>query len=195
MKFKSDIDIDFADRSKILEIIDHVPASMRNVTPIRKHPTGIHVTDIPSDPINNMSSIDYKDAENRGYVKLDLLNVHVYNHVRDESHLNDLMRVPDWSKLNDKEFVQKLIHIGNHYDTLMMMPEPIDSINRMAMFLAVIRPAKRSLIGKPWSEVEKTIWDKSGEGYHFKKSHSISYAWLVVVHMNLLTELSSQTFY
>ena len=58
----------------------------------------------------------------------------------------------------------------------------------MAMFLALIRPGKKHLIGQPWIEVAKTIWDKTEEGYGFKKSHSLAYSHLVVVHMNLLVE-------
>ena len=54
------------------------------------------------------------------------------------------------------------------------------------MFLAVIRPAKRDLIGRPWREVAETIWDKNDDAYSFKRSHAIAYSHLVVVHMNLL---------
>jgi hypothetical protein len=187
-KFSSDIDIDVANRDRLLGLIDHIPASMHNVNPIRKHPTGIYVTDIPYDPVNNMSSIDYKDSENRGYVKLDILNVHVYNNIRDENHLNQLMVEPNWDKLHDKDFVENLIHIGKHYDNIQSMPEPIDSILKLAMFLAVIRPAKKHLIGKTWNEISKTIWNKESNGYSFKKSHAISYSWLVAIHMNLLEE-------
>lgn len=188
MKIKSDIDIDFGDRSKILEIIDHTPAAMHNVDPIRKHATGVYVTDIPYDPINDMASIDYTEAEERGYFKLDLLNVHVYSQVRDETHLVELMREPNWGNLKNKSFVEKLIHLGNQFNNLRNMPEPIDSITRLAMFLAVIRPGKKHLIGKSWKEVSLTVWDKGTDGYVFKKAHAISYAWLVAVHMNLLEE-------
>jgi hypothetical protein len=188
MKFSSDIDIDFGNRDKILEHIKHVPASMRNVTPIRKHATGIYVSDIPYDGINDMANIDYKEAEDRGYIKLDLLNVHIYESVKDEQHLVTLMSDPDWSKLSDRSFVEQLVHLGNNYNNIMKMPEPINSIPRLAMFLAVIRPAKRHLIGLSWSEVAKTVWDKVDGEYAFKKSHSIAYATLVVTHMNLLTE-------
>ena len=106
MRIDSDIDIDFGDREKILSLIKHVPASMRNVNPMRKHPTGVYITDIPYDPVNDMASIDYAEAEKRGYFKLDLLNVHVYNQVKNEEHLIELMREPDWSLLNNKEFVE-----------------------------------------------------------------------------------------
>jgi hypothetical protein len=188
MKFKSDIDIDFGDREKILSVIEHTPAAMRKVSPMRKHATGVHVTEVPYDPVYDMASIDYAEAERRGYFKLDLLNVHVYNQVRDERHLIELMRDPDWSRLKNRDFVEKLIHLGNQYNALRSMPEPVDSIPRLAMFLALIRPGKKHLQGKPWKEVAKTVWDKGNDGYTFKKSHAIAYAHLVVVHMNLLEE-------
>lgn len=189
MKFNSDIDIDFGNRDEVLKYIRHIPAAMRNIKPIRKHATGVHVTDIPYDSINDMANIDYTVAENRGYLKLDLLNVHVYSKVRDEKHLIDLMHEPKWGKLYDKKFVESLIHLNNHFHSIQKMPEPIDSIPRLAMFLAVIRPAKKHLIGLSWSEIAKTVWDKNDDGYSFKKSHSIGYAHLVVVHMNLIEEL------
>ena len=193
MKFRSDIDIDFGNRDLILEKINHISASMRNINPIRKHATGIYVTEIPYDPVNNMSALDYELAEERGYMKIDMLNVHVYNMVRDENHLIQLMSEPDWSMLNDSKIVEQLIHLGNHYNSMQRMPEPINTVPRLAMFLAAIRPGKKHLIGLPWSEVSKTIWDKEEGTYSFKKSHAIAYATLVVVHMNLLKENAIKT--
>lgn len=186
MKIDSDIDIDLGDREKLLAVIKHIPASMRNVDPVRKHPTGVYITDIPYDPIHDMSALHYVDAEKRGYFKLDLLNVHVYNQVQSEEHLVELMSDPDWSVLKDRNTVEQLIHLGNSYDLIQRMPEPIDSIPRLAMFLAAIRPAKRHLIGRTWKEVNETVWDKDQTGYSFKRSHAVAYAQLVVVHMNLL---------
>ena len=188
MRFNSDVDIDFGDRDSILKYIKHTPAAMRKVTPIRKHATGVYVTAVPYDAVNDMANLDYAEAEDRGYFKLDLLNVHVYGQVRDEAHLKYLMREPDWSMLKDREIVEKLIHLNNHYDTICKMPEPVDTIPRLAMLLAVIRPGKKHLIGLPWVEVAKTVWDKDSEGYSFKRSHSVGYAHLVVVHMNLLRD-------
>ena len=188
MKFNSDIDIDFADRNLILEHIEHIPAAMRKVNPIRKHATGVYVTDIPYDSERDIASIDYTEAENRGYLKLDLLNVHVYSQVRDEAHLIELMREPNWDNLKNRDFVEKLIHLSNHYNIIRSMLEPVNSIPRLAMLLALIRPGKKHLIGKTWKEIAETIWDKDDHGYQFKKSHSCSYAVLVTVHMNLLEE-------
>ena len=186
MRIDSDIDIDLGDREKLLAVIKHIPASMRNVDPVRKHPTGVYITEIPYDPVYDMAALHYVDAEKRGYFKLDLLNVHVYNQVQSEEHLVELMGDPDWSVLKDRSIVEQLIHLGNSYDLIQRMPEPIDSIPRLAMFLAAIRPAKRHLIGRTWKDVNDTVWDKDQTGYSFKRSHAVAYAQLVVVHMNLL---------
>lgn len=188
MKFSSDIDIDFRDRTEILKIIQHTPASILRDDNLIKHNTGVYVTNIPRDPFLDVATIDYKIAEERGYIKLDFLNVGVYSHVKSEDHLLELMhQEPPWDKLYDPEFCNKLIHIGSHYETLIEMPEAVNSIDKMAMFLAIIRPGKRYLVGKTWNEVSKTVWEKPADNsYVFKRSHSCSYAHLVVVNMNLL---------
>ena len=73
------------------------------------------------------------------------------------------------------------------------MPEAVNSVARLAMFLAIIRPAKRHLIGKTWQEVANTVWDNSGDGksYAYKRAHAISYSQLVVINMNLLNDTGS----
>ena len=189
-RFVSDVDIDFGDRASILQHLVTTPAAIRTNKQIRRHTSGVYVTDIPYDPVNDMSALDYNAAEDRGYIKLDFLNVWLYKLVRDEVHLVELMQEPDWSKLQDREFFDKLIQIGNsyHYETFQKLSEPITSIPRLAMFISLIRPGKKHLIGKTWKEIAQTIWERDEEGYSFKKAHSIAYAHLVVVHMNLLTE-------
>jgi hypothetical protein len=188
MKFNSDIDIDVANRDHILGIIDNTSASIRpHKDDARRHNTGVYVTDIPYDTARNMSSIDYEEAEERGYVKMDFLNVGILNDVKSELDLVELMVEPNWAMLDNVNLVEKLIHIGKHYDTIHRMPEPINSIPRMAMMLAIIRPGKRHLIGLPWKEVAKTVWETGEEGYVFKKAHAVAYAHLVVVNMNLVS--------
>ena len=179
-----------ANRDLALKVIDHVPASIFRDGVLIRHKTGIHITDIPIDPEMGISAIDYKSAQDRGYIKLDLLNVGVYQQVSNEQELDQLMNQdPEWERLYDPEFCQQVIHIGGHYETLIKMPEAVNSIPRLAMFLAVIRPAKRHLIGLSWREVAKTIWEKDPNGeYGYKKSHAIAYAHLVSVHINLLVK-------
>lgn len=182
-----DIDLDFADRTKILQHIRHITAARTSDTGLVKHNTGVYVSPIPHDPVTGLASIDYREAENRGYFKLDLLNVHVYAQVKDSDHLTELMREPDWTLLTRQDIVEQLIHLHNQWQNLRLMPQAIDSIPRLAMFLAIIRPGKRHLIGRPWLEVAATVWDRTDQGFVFKKSHAIAYSHLVVVHMNLLS--------
>jgi hypothetical protein len=185
-----DIDLDFANRDQALKLIDHVPAMMLQDGQRVKHNTGVYVNPMPSDPLTGLATIDYKLAEELGYVKLDLLNNSVYTLVNSPQHLDQLLeQQPDWNRLSDRSFVEQVVHINGHWDLLQQMPEPINSIGRMAMFLAVIRPAKRHLAGKTWSEVARTVWNRPTDGsYYFKKAHSVSYAHLVAIHMNLLAE-------
>lgn len=188
MKFRSDVDIDFADRERTLALLDLIPASIIKDNKLFKHNTGVYATDIPVDPFTGYASLDYNAAEDRGYMKLDLLNVHVYKQVKSEEHLIKLMQEPDWTKLYDPSICAQLIHINNHYDTLLKMPEPVDTIPRLAMFLAVIRPGKRHLIGRTWKDVAATVWDRVEGEYSFKRAHAVAYSQLVVVNLNLLCE-------
>ena len=195
MKFNSDIDIDFADRLQVLKVVPHTVASQRKDDQLITHNTGVYVTHIPQDPLTGRASIDYEAAEDRGYIKLDFLNVNLYQQVQNEEHLEQLMHTaPDWQQFNtDQAFFEQLIHVNNHWNVLKRMPEPVDSIPRLAMFLAIIRPAKRHLIGETWKTVGESVWQKTEEGYQFKKSHAVAYAHLVVVNMNLLTNSSHKS--
>ena len=192
-RFASDVDIDFGDRTQALNLLKHTPASINRDGVWVQHNTGVYVTDIPVDPFTGRASIDHKVAEDRGYMKLDFLNVSLYTQIKSEAHLQELIaEEPDWASLYDPEFCSKLIHIGNHYKTLIQMPEAVNTIPRLAMFLAVIRPAKRHLIGRTWSDVAKTVWESDPNGgYGFKKAHGVAYAHLVAVNMNLLRDFSN----
>lgn len=188
MKFTSDIDIDFANRDQALALFKYTPASMLKDNKFVKHNTGVYFTDVPRDPLTKFCSIPYAEAEELGYIKIDLLNVGVYEAFETSEELEAVMQIePPWHLLKDRSFFERVVHIGNHYDIAQRMPEPIDSIPRMAMFLSIIRPAKRHLLGLPWSEVAKTVWQKPTDGgYYFKKAHAVAYSVLVGVHMNLL---------
>jgi hypothetical protein len=186
--FKSDIDIDFADREAALKCIKHTRASQMRDGRLVSHNTGVYVTAMPSDPFTGLAGIPYDQAEQRGYVKLDFLNVSLYQRVKNEAQLLELMSTqPDWNKFNtDRDFFEQLIHVNNHWELLKKMPEPVDSIPRLSMFLAVIRPAKRNLVGRSWKDVADSVWEKPlDDTYYFKKSHAVAYAHLVVVNMNL----------
>jgi DNA polymerase III alpha subunit len=77
--------------------------------------------------------------------------------------------------------------VGNYVDLLREM-QP-DSIPRMAAFISIIRPGKAHLQRRPWAEVFASVWDgDASRGFVFKKSHAISYAMLVKLHMNILNQ-------
>lgn len=187
-KFDADIDIDFADRDDILKHITHVSARQERDEGVRKHNSGVYVTEVPYDPINDCASIDYEQAEQRGYIKIDFLNVNVYKLIRDQAHYETMLnKEPPWHRLQEQEFVEKLIHVGNHHKLICNMN--VNSIARMAMFLALIRPGKRDLLDKSWEKIGKNIWTIPTDGsYYFKKAHAVSYAVLVALHMNLIDE-------
>ena len=132
----TDIDIDLKNRDDVLNKLKHIPASIITNT-VKKHNTGVYFHDIPHDPTTNLSTINYKEAEELGYFKLDLLNVNIYEHVKDEAHLNKLLgRIPDWTLLLHKEIVQQLFHIHDHYEIVSQMKPT--AIDQLAMLLAII---------------------------------------------------------
>ncbi len=183
-----DIDIDFADRTSALEHFKHVTAAIKEDSTFKKHNTGIYCTSIPYNPITGLSTIDYKEAEDRGYFKIDFLNVSVYEKVKSREHLKQLMETePLWDLLEQKDFADLLFHVNGHSGLLKQMKPR--SIEELAMCIALIRPAKRHLIGKSWTEIWTEIWTKPENGeYYFKKAHAIAYAHVIVVQMNLICE-------
>ena len=185
----ADIDIDVPDRSAVLKLIEHTAARQLHQGQVRRHNSGIYVTDIPRDIPNECAAIDYESAEQRGYFKIDLLNMSVYQLIRDPAHYAEMLAAtPPWSRLwTDTAWTGQLVHVGNYAD-LMASMRP-DSIPRMAAFISVIRPGKAHLQNCPWAEVFAEVWNgDDSRGYTFKKSHAVSYAALVSLHMNCLNQ-------
>jgi hypothetical protein len=189
-----DIDIDFADRTKALEKFKYVTAAIEDNGIFKKHNTGIYCTSVPYNPITGLSTIDYKSAEDRGYFKIDFLNVNIYKDVNDEEHLKKLMETePLWDLLLQDDFNNLLFHVNGHGTILREMAP--QSIEQLAAVLGMIRPAKRHLIGKDWDTVLREVWVKpEGDEYYFKKAHAVAYAVAIVVQMNLICESISYGF-
>jgi hypothetical protein len=182
-----DIDIDFADRTVALDLFDHVVASRQSQDQFIQHPSGVYVTEIPHDVVTNLATIDYKEAERRGYLKIDLLNVSVYQGVKSPQHLDQLInQEPIWELLEYDEFTDQLFHLAGHGAILRKLKPT--SILQLAAVLSVIRPAKRYLLTESWDVILSQVWLPTQDGYSFKKSHAVAYAMVVVVHMNLLSE-------
>jgi DNA polymerase III alpha subunit len=184
-----DVDIDFADREQVLKLLPHVPAMQRMPNGNRqKHKTGVYFHPVPANPFTGWCDLDYQQAEELGFFKVDLLNVSLYQGVKSKEHLDQLAnQEPLWDLLLQDDFSNLLFHLNGHGDVLKKTCPT--SVEQLAAVLAMIRPAKRYLIGKPWTTVMKEVWTKPENGeYYFKKAHAIAYAVAIVAQMNLICE-------
>jgi hypothetical protein len=189
----ADIDLDLADREQLMKLIKCTPARQLHQGQVRKHNSGVYVTDIPYDPVNQCATIDYEQAEQLGYFKIDLLNMSVYQLIKSPEHYKTLLdATPPWQRLcTDTEWARQLVHVGNYTELLASMRP--DSIPRMAAFISIIRPGKAHLQNKPWAEVFESVWDgDDSKGFVFKHAHAVGYAALVALHMNLLNQPAAQ---
>ena len=167
-----DVDIDFYDRDGVLKLFKHTPASIIKDDKTEKHKTGVYFHAVPEHPVTGHSTLDYKQAEDRGYFKIDCLNVSIYKQVKSEQELVELMiQEPDWDMLKDATIVDQLFHLNGHYKIVSSL-EP-KTIEQLAAVLAIIRPAKRHLMYKDWIDIMKEVWIKPTDG-----SYSVSYTHL-----------------
>jgi DNA polymerase III alpha subunit len=193
VKKTGDIDIDFANRTQALAFLEHIPASIIKNNDIERHNTGVYFHAVPVDPWSSLCSFDYKEAEERGFYKFDLLNVHVYENIKSETHLCELIDNDiDWTLFEYPEFNSQLIHIGNHANLVAELKPK--NISNLAFVLALIRPGKKYLIESckqhGFDSIADEIWIETQDSYSFKSSHAHSYALLVKVHAGLLIEKS-----
>ena len=192
-----DIDIDFYDRELALEKIKHIPASINENGTFKKHNTGVYCTSVPYDPVTGLSSIDYREAEDRGYFKIDFLNVSIYKDIGSEQEIEKLLAVePLWDLLEQKEFCDLIFHVNGYHDLIAKLKPR--SIEELAMFLALLRPGKKHLVPvcneKGFQAIKDEIWIKTEDTYSFKKSHAVAYAHAIVVQMNKICESVSYGF-
>ncbi len=187
-KVTTDVDIDVFGREKILQGLVHVGGRIeRENGKVEKHNTAVYFQNIPRDPTTNVSTVDHKVASNYGYFKIDFLNVNMYEGVKSERHLQDLInREPDWELFQHAEITDQLFHV-NGYSHLLTRHKP-KSVEDLAMILAIIRPSKAYLQSSSWDKIQKEVWLKTPDSYQFKRSHGIAYALAVVVNLNLFIE-------
>lgn len=185
---RPDVDIDFGNREELLHVLDGVPAMISTKQGATKHKTGVYFHPVPVDPFTGWCNLDHKEAEDVGFFKLDLLNVSFYSKVKDKEQLDKLIaKEPIWELLTHDDFSSQLLHVNGHGDILRATTPT--SIEQLAAVLAMIRPAKRYLINKNWDTIMEEVWVKpKTDEYFFKKSHATAYAIMIVAQMNLLCE-------
>lgn len=186
-QFDFDVDIDLANRDQALKHLPHTRASIHRDGKVTPHNTGVYFQNIERDPVTDLAVLDHKVAESQGYFKVDFLNNTVYQSVQDPEHLDRLSNTdPDWSLLEYPEIVETLYHINNHFD-IVSAYEP-RCVEDLAAVLALIRPAKRHLLGQPLPDIQQELWQPpQNSDYYFKRSHAIAFATVIVVQMNLLS--------
>jgi DNA polymerase III alpha subunit len=187
---RTDVDIDVFNRDKILEGLEVVFGRIdRPGGKVEKHPTGVYFQDIPRNPVTNVSTIDHRIAGEYGYFKIDFLNVNMYEGIRDEQHLLKLLdTAPMWELFQYEEITEQLFHLKGHSSLLKKYcPQ---SVEDLAMILAIVRPAKAYLQDQSWERIKMEVWTKEvgKENYQFKRSHALSYSLAIIVNLNLLIE-------
>lgn len=188
----TDIDIDFVDRAPALADLQHVVAVQYRNGQRERHISGVYFQDIPIDPLDGMAVWGHEVAADKGYFKIDCLNNLIYLGVRDEAHLIDLLvREPPWDRFLQRAVVSELAHLSQHFAVVEQIKP--QSILDVAICLALVRPGKRYLIGRPRDQIDAEIWQKTDK-FYFKKSHAVAYAASLIMQLNLMVEQNHACF-
>lgn len=152
---------------------------------VMPHPSGFYLEPVPVDNITGTCAFTSSYGEEHGFMKVDLLTNTSYDKMKDKEEILNLIEVePDWKQLEDREVVESLPHIAKHYDTVTKVrPRSVDDL---ADLLALIRPGKIHLVDRYLEDKEATrkVLYKRADKAYFKKSHSYSYAMMIVVLLN-----------
>lgn len=191
--FKLDIDIDLKsefDPTKYFKNV--VVASMMKGPIMTKHPCGAYFQNIAKDPITNLAAIPHKAAQDLGFFKIDFLHLSLLDVFESKEQIRKLMKLaPDWKLLDHPNNVEKLFHIKNHFD-LVNKVKP-RSVIELSDCMALIRPGKKQLLPQ-YLQNRKLVRDtllylrNAEDQYTYKKSHSIAYAYNVVLQLHLIKQ-------
>lgn len=187
-----DIDIDIpsnVDREKLLPLATR--ASMVQHGTLVPHPCGMYLQNMPRDPITGLACIPYDQADEYGYTKIDFLHLHILNQFESKDHIKRLLQIaPDWSLLRQRDVVERLFQINNHFDVVYNI-RPHD-IMSLADCIAIIRPGRSELLPEYINSPDKTEVRRklytvsSADKYSYKKGHAISYAMVIVLQLHLI---------
>jgi len=193
-KITTDVDIDVCRRDDILKGIECIFGRIdRADNKHDKHNTGVYFQNIPRDPLTNIATLDHRIAKDYGYFKIDFLNVNMYEQIKSEEHLLSLLnKEPPWDFFLYPEITDQLFHLKGH-SNLLVKYKP-QSIEDLAMILAIMRPAKAYLQQHDWERIKRDVWIKidGDDVYQFKRQHAIAYSLAIIVNLNLLIEKLSQ---
>lgn len=188
MTFSADVDIDFRTDFKPEDVFSWTKASIVKNEYLSPHPCGVYPQQIPVDDVTKLAAIPYAEAEELGFIKIDMLHLSVYDHFSSREEIKELLKIaPDWGLLLIPSEQKKLFQLSNHGDVLNAVKPK--SIEDLADVLALIRPGKKQLLKLYLSHKDATrraLYARDESGYSFKKSHAIAYAMVIVLQLHLI---------
>lgn len=143
------------------------------------------------DSLTDLAAIPFNDAEDFGYLKVDFLHLNVYKNFKTREEIDLLLEIePDWNLLLLSHTHPKLFQLAKH-GPLLLDIRPRNILD-LADAMALIRPAKKHILPvyKKDKKAGRTLlWLKEEDsGYAFKKSHAISYAYVVWLQLHLIEQ-------
>lgn len=187
-----DVDIDIPpniDPKKLFRTVIRGSMVDNKTKELKPHHVGYYFQDIPTDRLTGLAAIPYQQTEECGYMKIDMLPVHLLAHFDSKEEMRELQKKePDWKLLEDEKVVGTLFHLGKHYDTLSKVKPR--SIQELADVFALIRPNKRYLLDKYLKNPDKyreELFTKRDPS-DMRKAHAIPYAIMIVLQLHLIKQ-------
>ena len=182
-----DIDIDVTPKFKAETLFKVVRASIVEQGELTQHNVGVYLQNMPKDKLTGLAAIPYKEAQDEGYFKIDILPLQILTNFESKDEIRQLLKIePDWSLLNDEKVVKKLFHLSKHFDIIQKINPT--SISDIADVLALIRPGKTLLVDKYIKNKKSVLVElyTKRESSDLRKSHAIPYAQLIVLQLHLI---------
>jgi hypothetical protein len=183
-----DIDIDTQSDFNPKSIFsDAILASMVEKGELIKHHVGLYFQKIAQDPQTGLAAIPFREAEDIGYFKVDMLHLSALDNFDSKEEIRALVRIdPDWTLLQIPSVVKKLDQIKNHFEVIDAVKPK--SIMELADCIALIRPGKRYLLNayiKDKDAIRRELYRRTDK-YYFKKPHAVAYAATIALQLHLV---------
>lgn len=184
-----DVDVDVPTNFDSMKLFPQwTRASVVRDGKLTPHPCGVYPQAIARDPYTGFAAIPYAEAEELGFLKVDMLHVSAYNQFKSRSEIEELLKLePNWSLLKLQSTWPKLFQLSKHGEMLQQIAPK--NLEELADCMALIRPGKKTLLGlylKARSQARLALFSKDENGYAFKKSHAYAYAMVVVLQLHLI---------
>ena len=134
-----------------------------------------------------MLTPDYEEADDRGYFKLDFLNVSLYKDILSEEQLNRLLhKEPLWDPSTYSK--NRMTNYSREHSSIPTKVE-VHNDRTTSGNTGDNKTAKRHPIDRSWPDIMKEVGKtRVMVLYYFKKAHAVAYAHAIVVQMNLICE-------